>query len=102
MTREQYMDAIDQMIRLGRDEDLIEEILMKHGASEDDSDPDEGFFVTMSDSDIQAAYEEILDIVSTRAQESSPDAYYRLLSGKRYALSDYEAGWVDGYEAATL
>ena len=100
MTREQYMDAIDQIIQDTREFGLIEAILTKHGASEDDSDPDEGYFVTMSDDDIQAAYKEILDSVGERVQELNPDAYYKLLSSKQYALSDYEAGWIDGYEAA--
>lgn len=100
MTREEYMDAIDQVIQDTHEFEVIEQILMEHGASEDDSDPDEGYFVTMSDDDLQAAYEEILNRVGAQVQEFNPDAYYNLLSSKQYALSDYEAGWIDGYEAA--
>lgn len=42
--------------------DQVEEILERNGASEDDSDPDEGFFVTMSDRQLQESIYEIKNL----------------------------------------
>lgn len=94
-------DMIDEIIEIERGlgfskMEEIEEILYKWGASEDDSDPDEGYFVTMSDYDILAALEEIRRIMENN---DNPRYQYRYLSSKRN-LTEYEQGWVDGYEAA--
>lgn len=62
--RAELIDLIEQ-IRIPADDDLghdIEEILAEYGASEDDSDPDEGFYATMSDKDLDEAYEQIKTI----------------------------------------
>ena len=59
--RAELIDLIEQ-IRIPADGDLaddIEEILSEYGASEDDSDPDEGFYATMSDEALEEAYEQI-------------------------------------------
>ena len=59
--RTELIDLIEQ-IRIPANDNLsddIEEILLQHGASEDDSDPDEGFYATMSDKDLDEAYEQI-------------------------------------------
>jgi len=65
MTREEYMDAIDMLIEESHEYELIESILDQYGASEDDSDPDEGYYVryyvTMSEDDLRRAYDAIVD-----------------------------------------
>lgn len=43
--------------------DTIENILLSHGASEDDSDSSEGLFVSMSDEDIRQALYDIIDAI---------------------------------------
>lgn len=97
MTREQLMDAIEDMLRDTGKYELIEAILAQHGASEDDSDPEEGYYVTMSDKDIEDAYNEILSVLS----QDSPKHYYAQLKDRSYSrLNAYEQGFVDGYEAA--
>jgi len=97
MTREQHMDAIEDMLRDTGKYELIEHILYQHGASEDDSDPDEGYYVTMSDKDIEDAYQEILSALT----QDSPKLYYKQLKALPYGrLSVYDQGFIDGYEAA--
>lgn len=59
--RAELIDLIEQ-IRIPANDDLsydIEEILEEYGASEDDSDPVEGFYATMPDEDLDKAYEQI-------------------------------------------
>lgn len=97
MTRKQHMDAIEDILSDTGRYDLVESILDKHGASEDDSDPEEGYYVTMSDKDIEDAYNEILSALS----QDSPKHYYTQLKVRSYSrLNEYERGFVDGYEAA--
>lgn len=45
--------------------DAYEDILIQYGASDDDTDPDEGYFVTMSDQDLGDALDEIVSTVWT-------------------------------------
>lgn len=94
-SRYDYMDAIENLQEQTREYEEIEEILYKYGASEDDSDPDEGYFVTMSDEDLKAAYEEILKILQ---DNDDPELHYQALRNQRN-LSEYDQGWLDGYEA---
>ena len=97
MTRKQYMDAIEDILNDTGNYDLVESILYQHGAAEDDSDPEEGYYVTMSDIDIEDAYNEILSALS----QDSPNLYYARLKKRSYgSLNVYEKGFVDGYEAA--
>ena len=97
MTREQYMDVIEDIIIDTGNYDLVESILYQHGAAEDDSDPEEGYYATMSDKDIEDAYNEILSALS----QDSPNRYYARLKKLSYSrLNVYEKGFVDGYEAA--
>lgn len=97
MTRIEYMDAIGDLIRDNMQYiDTIESILDKYGASEDDSDPDEGYFVTMSDDDIRRAYDAIIDRLR---ENENPETQYNILI-KQSRVTEYEQGWIDGYEAA--
>jgi len=95
-SRYDYMDAIEDLMRKTDQYELIESILDRHGASDDDSDPDEGYYVTMSDDDIKEAYNDIVDALS---DSDDPRIHYESLRNKR-TLSEYESGWLDGYEAS--
>ncbi len=67
MTRSQLIDEIEEIrddSKYDKFAGRIEAILDSHGASEDDSDPYEGFYVTMSMSDIAAALKEIHNLIS--------------------------------------
>lgn len=96
-SRYDYMDMIDDLLRQTGKYEEIEEILYRHNASEDDSDPDEGYYASMNETDLRLAYEEILNDIEINA-DSNPKAYYASLSVKRN-LTAYEQGWMDGYEA---
>lgn len=96
MSREEYMDEIDKLIEESHEYELIESILDQYGASEDDSDPDEGYYVTMSEDDLRRAYDAIVDRL---AQSNDPQVRYETLS-KQSRLSDYDQGWLDGYDSA--
>lgn len=97
MTRKQYMDAIDDILKDTGKYSLVETILSQYGASEDDSYPEEGYYATMSDKDIEDAYNEILSALP----QDSPNRYYARLKKLAYSrLNEYEKGFVDGYEAA--
>ncbi len=63
--RADLISAIEK-IRSDANDDLsnkMEIILQEEGASEDDSDPAEGFYVTMSDEDLERAYERIQEFL---------------------------------------
>ena len=96
MTRKQYMDAIEDLLNdTGRYD--LESILYQHGAAEDDRDPEEGYYRTMSDKDIEDAYNEILSVLS----QDNSNRYYAQLKARSFSrLNEYEKGFVDGYEAA--
>lgn len=98
--RQQLMDAIIAHLDNATPSEMnnIEKILDRHGASEDGSDPNEGFFVTMSDDDLQDALDEI-EARSNTDDDSDSEKFYELLSSKSN-LSAYEEGWLEGYEAA--
>lgn len=80
---------------LTEQEDLIEEveeIFIRNGACEDDTDPDEGFFVTMSN---QQIYNAIRDLVGLKNSESR-DTIELVLSSNEYtalfyALTEYKS-----------
>ena len=58
--------------------DTIEDILLSHGASQDDSDPAEGLFAGMSDADIRQALYDILDAID---EATSTREYDVVLTG---------------------
>ena len=58
-------------------EDKIEEILLKYGADEDDTDPDEGLYASMYTQDIKIAYEDILNLLT----KELVDVYVKVASG---------------------
>lgn len=97
MTRKQYMDAIEKLMNDTGKYSLVETILSQYGAAEDDSDPEEGYYATMSDKDIEDAYNEILSVLP---QDSPSRHYFRLKTLPYNRLSEYEKGFIDGYEAA--
>ena len=91
------MDKIEELIGKTREYQLIESILEQHGADmEDDSDPDEGYFHLMSTSDIRDAYKEIVDSLSSSVSERN--LYNVLKSKAEFDLTEYEAGFIDGWE----
>lgn len=61
----------------------IEDILLSHGASEDDSDPSEGLFVSMSDEDIRQALYDIMDAID---EATSTREYDVVLTGEDIRL----------------
>ena len=96
LDRETYIKLISRLYDENPEaSDIIEDILVKYGASEDDSDPEEGLFSTMSYYDLFNAYNELSDKLQER---SNPENYYNKLV-KQSKLNSYEQGFVDGYEA---
>lgn len=71
--RDQLIDEIEE-IRNDRKYDQfigrIDGILDVHGASQDDSDPNEGFYVTMTTRDIAVALNEIHNLISTADKQA--------------------------------
>lgn len=60
------MDLVDSMYDKCNYLGLIseaEEIFRRNNASEDDSDPNEGFYKTMSNQDLENAYEELMNLL---------------------------------------
>lgn len=96
-SRYDYMDMIDDIIRQTGNREEVEEILDRHNASEDDSNPEEGYYASMSEDDLKSAYQEILKSIELDP-ESDPESYYYSLSS-RNDTTEYEQGWLDGYEA---
>lgn len=82
MTRNQLIDEIEE-IRNDRKYDKfigrIDGILDAHGASQDDSDPDEGFYITMDTRDIAAAFNEIHKLISTVTEQE--DDFRNIIDG---------------------
>lgn len=67
LSREAAIGAIEELRKDPRAEgkqDKIEKILLKYGADEDDTDPDEGLYASMYTNDIRNAYEDILDLLT--------------------------------------
>lgn len=99
---EKMMDFIDDAYysyeKQGRAEEY-EDILTKHNASEDDNGP-EGYFSTMSDDDIKAAYEEL--------KNGSPDAgmsnedIMNIIADALYDLGDSRIKKVETFREAGL
>lgn len=102
-SRKKLIDTVENYLRSATPDmvDKIERILDDNGASSDDSDPDEGMYVTMTNMDIQNAIWEIEDILIDSAEDEVKqiDKFYESLTHKRN-LSIYEEGWLEGYEAA--
>lgn len=97
LNRNQYIDLIVNIMKENQDKVRdIEDLLLDYGASEDDSDPEEGLFSTMTDSDLRNAYEELSDLLE---EEKDPEGYYLELTSRNH-LNVYDTGWKDGYESA--
>ena len=65
-SRQELMDLVDSIYEkcnyLGL-QDEAEEIFRRNHASEDDSDPNEGFYKTMSNQDLENAYKELMNLL---------------------------------------
>ena len=80
LSREAAIGAIEELRKDPRAEgkqDKIEKILLKYGADEDDTDPDEGLYASMYTNDIRNAYEDILDVIT----KNLVDVYVKVASG---------------------
>lgn len=99
-SRDYYMNKIDKLFEVAGEYgywETMERILDKYGASEDDSDPDEGYYVSMDLDDLRNAYNEIVDYLK---RSSDPAIRYKIYKNQPN-LTEYEQGWVDGYEACS-
>lgn len=66
ISRQELMDLVDSMYDKCNYLGLIseaEEIFRRNNASEDDSDPNEGFYKTMSNQDLENVYEELMNLL---------------------------------------
>ena len=97
MRRKQLMEKLDKMYnRLmaeGNLEAQVEDILMDNNASEDDSDPDEGFMATMSDQDIMNAIEELKQVYNKMTNVTVQDMIDEINASPR--IDDYSRGFLD-------
>lgn len=102
MDRSKLIDELDwiyeKLCRRGL-EDNAEDILTNNNASEDDSDPDEGFMVTMSNKDIQTAIREMKQAYSLIEPDSVQSMVYALQSGTQDLSPDYCEGYLDACRA---
>lgn len=76
-------------------ESEAEDILVNNNASEDDSDPDEGFMATMSDYDLQNAITEMKQAYSKVYPEGLQSMITALISGTLDVSNDYADGFLD-------
>lgn len=80
LSRASAIGAIEELRKDPRAEgkdDKIEKILLKYGADEDDTDPEEGLYASMYTNDIRNAYEDILDLLT----KELVDVYVQVDSG---------------------
>lgn len=94
MDRKNLMDVLDDLYNkaceAGRDE-LAEEILTDNHASEDDSDPNEGYMSTMSDKDLTNAIAEFKRLLKP---QSIQDVIDDILS-RNWQRDQYDRGFID-------
>lgn len=98
MKREKLIDKLDLIYeKMCKDglESEAEDILVNNNASEDDSDPDEGFMATMSDYDLQNAITEMEQAYSKVDLDSVQSTIYALISGTLDVSDDYADGFLD-------
>lgn len=65
--------------------DLADQIMNDNGASPDDSDPDEGFFITMSNDQVYRAIDKLRSEIEY-IKATSMDTYEVELSGKEFRV----------------
>lgn len=96
--REQLIDKLDYwydiVCGMGM-ASTAEDILFNNNASEDDSDPDEGFMVTMSDEDIANAIAELKEVHDKINPQTLQAMIYALNSGTQEVTRDYQEGFLD-------
>ena len=87
-TREKLMDTASELyerLSMMDKTDLADRILDNNGASQDDSDPDEGFFITMSNDQISSAIDELKKVLRD-LRSNSEDEYDVILTGSEFDL----------------
>ena len=98
MNREQLIDKLDEvyhrLCREGLDEHA-ENILINNNASENDSDPDEGFMTTMSDSDLRNAIKEMEAVYRSMFPDTAEGIIHAINEGTLDASPDYCDGFID-------
>lgn len=98
MKRGKLIDKIDliyeKMCQRGLESEA-EDILLNNNASEDDSDPYEGFMATMSDYDLQNAITEMEQAYSKVEPNSVQSMIYALISRTLDVSDDYADGFLD-------
>lgn len=92
ISRSKLIDAIDEFYRedLGNsiiDNKTLEDILAENGASEDDSDPYEGFYHSMSKEQIKNVFQIVRNYLKTRDEDEYNSDIYSMFKLKR--------AWVD-------
>ena len=96
--REKLTDALDywydKVCGIGMDSEA-DDIILNNNASEDDSDPNEGYMVTMSDEDIANAIAELKAIHDRINPQTLQDMIYALNSNTQDVTKDYAQGFLD-------
>lgn len=96
MSRIKLIDAIDEFYREDEidnyiiDDKTMEDILDENGASEDDSDPDEGLYYSMSNEQLKNVFQIIRNYLKTRDEDE-----YNSYSSDIYSMFKLKRGWVD-------
>lgn len=97
-SRTQLIDKADELYSSAWQEGFgveVEDIFNKYGASADDSDPQEGFFSTMTDSQLSAAIREVENLLYGDSEENN----ITLVLGKKEASALKEI--LDHYPASS-
>lgn len=98
MSREQLIDKLDEVYTRLCHEGLdyqAEDILINNNASDNDSDPDEGFMSTMSDSDLKKAIKEMEALYSSMFPDTVEGIIHAINAGTLDASPDYCDGFID-------
>lgn len=97
MERKQLLSILDKWYaRMSKSSNLAsiaEDIIMNNNASEDDSDPDEGFMATMSDKDIRNAIIEMKQAYNKMTASTVQDMIDEINASPR--IDDYHQGFLD-------
>lgn len=101
--RQYYIDEINNIYQDKAEHqpnliDSIEAILISYNASEDDTNSPDGLYTSMDLDDLKSAYTEIKQLSDNMNHKESPEYIYKLYKSYNKP-SDYEQGWIDGYES---
>lgn len=98
MNRKRLVDKLAQMYEKMYQaglENYAADILNNNNASEDDSDPNEGYMITMSDYDLQNAITEMEQVYSNFNPDTVQSMIYALTSRTLDVTYDYTDGFLD-------